>query len=46
MVRISLLYDNVTVYMYDSSWYSYDSDRSLNTLSGFVPGFGYWVKEK
>ena len=43
--NISKLFDDAIVYMYnDSKWYSYDSNRTSNTLTKLKPGYGYWVK--
>ena len=42
--NISELYNNVTVFAYNGSWYSYDFDKPFNTLTKFTPGYGYWVK--
>lgn len=43
---ISELSDNITVFAYNNSeWYSYDSDKPLNSLDEFIPGYGYWVKK-
>ena len=41
----NIILENVTGYMYkDSRWYSYNSNRSLNSLDKFTSGYGYWFK--
>jgi len=42
---VSSIYDDVSVFMYNGSWYSYVSGRGSNGFDRFVPGFGYWVKK-
>lgn len=43
---ISILPYNVASYRYDNSnWYSYNSGRTLNSMSKFKPGYGYWIKK-
>lgn len=47
--EISSLFNNVTVFAYNSSkWSSYDSNRPtyLNTLNKFSQGYGYWISQK
>jgi len=44
--NVSSLSDNVSVYMYNGSWYSYVANRPWNNLSKFVPGYGYWIKNE
>lgn len=39
---------NYTIFVYiNNSWMSYNPNRinSLNTLTRFIPGYGYWVKK-
>ena len=31
------------IYSYNSSWISYIPNRINNTLTKFIPGFGYWI---
>lgn len=43
---ISALFNNVIVYIYNNSnWYSYVTDKPSNSLSKFIPGYGYWIKK-
>jgi hypothetical protein len=43
--NVQELFDNVTVYSYNGSWSSFDSNRERNSLEVLKPGYGYWVRE-
>ena len=45
-INESLLKDYAVYSYVDGEWFSYIPNNPLNTLTQFIPGYGYWVKSE
>jgi len=43
--EVTELFENATVFAYNSTWSSYIPNRTFNSLQTLKPGYGYWVKK-